>query len=528
MIVPERGVLARGIHHRYHSAIAASPQPASECRHLRGTPTFSWLAAATANAYQFAYDDEVNCPTPLYTSAVQATLTHLPPAMELGTYNWCVQSRDPAGNWSGWSASRTIIIRQPIPVAPVLTLPANALVTLDTTPDFGWNAVTYGSTYEIQIDNLATFAVPIEQEAGRTGLTYTATPLTDGLKYWRVRAVNIHGEPGAWSLARAVTIDTTAPLPPVLSLPANAAISRGTPTFSWLAAATANAYQFAYDDEANCPTPLYTSAVQATLTHLPPAMELGTYNWCAQSRDPAGNWSGWSVSRTIIIRQPIPVAPVLTLPANGLVTLDTTPDFGWNAVPYGSTYEIQIDNLATFAAPIEQEAAGLGLTYTATPLTDGLKYWRVRAVNIHGEPGAWSLARAVTIDTVAPAKPVLTSPANNASLLTTTPALAVVTVIGAATYQFQLAVEETFTTPVVDRTATTSYTLDVTQALPFGRIYWRAQAIDIAGNPSGWSDPRSFIVTILKTPANLTYTTITKPVFTWAAASNIGIPDPGG
>ena len=103
------------------------------------------------------------------------------------------------------------------------------------------------------------------------------------------------------------------------------------------------------------------------LTHLPPAMELGTYNWCAQSRDPAGNWSGWSASRTVIIRQPIPVAPVLTLPANALVTLDTTPDFGWNAVPYGSTYEIQIDNLATFAVPIEQTADGLGLTYTAPP-----------------------------------------------------------------------------------------------------------------------------------------------------------------
>ena len=195
---------------------------------------------------------------------------------------------------------------QALPTAPILTTPNNALVTLDTTPDFGWNAVPYGSTYEIQIDNLATFAVPIEQTAAGLGLTYTATPLTDGLKYWRVRAVNVHGEPGAWSLARAVTIDTTAPLPPALSLPANAAISRGTPTFSWLAAATANAYQFAYDDEVNCPSPLYTSGIQATLTHLPPAMELGTYNWCAQSRDPAGNWSGWSASRTVIIRQPDP------------------------------------------------------------------------------------------------------------------------------------------------------------------------------------------------------------------------------
>ena len=303
----------------------------------------------------------------------------------------------------------------PIPLAPTLTSPSNAIVTDDPNVVFQWSSVANGNTYQIQVDDLNTFASPLIDNTGTAGqLSFTVNPLPAGIWYWHVRAINTFGQYGAWSLPRAVTIDTTAPLPPVLSLPANAAISRGTPTFSWLAAATANAYQFAYDNEANCPSPLYTSAVQATLTHLPPAMELGTYNWCAQSRDPAGNWSGWSASRTVIIRQPIPIAPVLTLPANALVTLDTTPDFGWNAVPYGSTYEIQIDNLATFAVPIEQEATGLGLTYTATPLTDGLKYWRVRAVNVHGEPGAWSLPRAVTIDTTAPLPPVLSLPANAA------------------------------------------------------------------------------------------------------------------
>ena len=69
-------------------------------------PSRGW-AVCTANAYQFVYDDEVNCPSPLYTSGIMATMYHLPPAMGLGTWNWCAQSRDPAGNWSGWSASRT-------------------------------------------------------------------------------------------------------------------------------------------------------------------------------------------------------------------------------------------------------------------------------------------------------------------------------------------------------------------------------------------------------------------------------------
>jgi hypothetical protein len=93
-------------------------------------------------------------------------------------------------------------------------------------------------------------------------------------------------------------------------------------------------------------------------------------------------------------------------------------------------------------------------------------------------------------------------------------------VTGATYYQFQVDDTDDFSTPLLDVTKTTTYFLPTpAQALPFGTIYWRAQSIDAAGNTSGWSSPRSFIVTILRLPANSSYTTVTKPAFSWAAAT---------
>ncbi len=494
---------------------------------FRTNPTFSWKTSVSANAYQFAYDNDPNCPSPLYTSEVLTVLTHIPsPAMDYGDYNWCVKARDPIGNWSNWSVSRTISIREPIPVAPILTSPVTGLVTLDTTPDFVWNAVPNGNTYEIQIDNLATFAAPIEQSAVAPGPTYTAVPLTDGLKYWRVRAVNAHAEPGAWSLIRTITIDTTPPLAPTLYLPANLATVRGTPTFYWFTTVTSKYYQFEYDDNSDFSSPEYTSPSLLTLTHKPTTMDLGDFFWHVRACDLAGNWSGWSTSRTITIRQLIPVAPVLASPVTGLVTLDTTPDFAWNTVANGNTYEIQIDNLPTFAAPIEQSAVAPGPTYTAAPaLTEGLKYWRVRAINIHGEPGPWSMVRFVSIDTTAPLPPVLSQPLN-AAIVRGTPNFYWLSVVTGKYYQFEYDNDSDFSSPEYTSPSLLTLTHKPT-TMDLGDFFWHVRASDLAGNWSAWSAARTItirqpipVAPVLASPVTGLVTLDTTPDFAWNPVAN--------
>ena len=115
--------------------------------------------------------------------------------------------------------------------------------------------------------------------------------LPDGVKYWKVRAVNYLDVPGAWSSARSLTVDTIAPPAPALSAPANFAPGiYFAPTFSWAAATGANAYMFEYDNNLDFGSPEYTSGTLTTRTILPTGMGVGTWYWHVKSRDAAGNW----------------------------------------------------------------------------------------------------------------------------------------------------------------------------------------------------------------------------------------------
>ncbi len=106
-------------------------------------------------------------------------------------------------------------------------------------------------TYEVWVDSQSGFTAPVD--VIYTGLTSTSKnwkpPLPDGVKYWKVRAVNFLDVPGAWSSTRSFTVDTVVPPAPALSAPANFAPGiYFTPTFSWAAATGANAYMFEYDN----------------------------------------------------------------------------------------------------------------------------------------------------------------------------------------------------------------------------------------------------------------------------------------
>jgi hypothetical protein len=128
----------------------------------------------------------------------------------------------------------------------------------------------------------------------------------------------------------------------------------------------------------------------------------------------------------------------------------------------------------------------------------------------------------MTVDTVAPGVPVAVSPLAGSVVLTVVPKLSVGVVSGAVSYQYQWNITNDFSTPLGTSPWTgTAYTLTAGQALPFGDIYWRAQAKDAAGNESGWSAGKVMKVTILKTPGDGSYTTAVKPVFSWAGVGGV-------
>lgn len=412
----------------------------------------------------------------------------------------------------------------PIPSIVTLVNPANGVFINDKPiPDFTWNSTVNGETYQIQIDNNNTFSSPEQDYITDTGvLSYLPTLTTEGLYYWRVRAISTNNILGGWSSVRTFTFDKTSPIAPSLLTPTDIAVVRGTPAYTWSIPTGAKTFQFEYDDNSDFSSPVYTSQILTTAKYIPPTQAFGLYYWHVKAADAAGNWSAWGTPRSITIQPLIPTAPVLTSPATGLITNNTLPQLTWNPVSYGDTYQVQLSRSSTFATLLTVPTLDPGILNTQVSTNgEGKYYWRVRAINVDGEQGSWSSSRYFTVDTIPQAIPSMTTPANGAVVLTTMPKLAVTAVSGANYYQYQVDDADDFTAPEVDVTrTTTTYTLLASQALRFGTHYWRVQSIDAAGNPSGWSSPHTFVVNILKKPANNSFSTITKPTFSWASAAS--------
>lgn len=370
---------------------------------VRGVPAISWKKpSGSPVVYEVQYSTTANFSSGVQTfpgvKGVNFKAANFTP---VGVRYVRVRAADAVGNWSSWSTAHTITILPLKPIKPVMVLPGNKANTNDTTPTLTWNAVPYGNTYQVQIATRPNFALSFMVQDSIRGvgvLNYTATTLAEGTYHWRVRAINVNGEFGAWSAVRSFTVDITAPAIPAISKPANSAIVRGVPTIAWKKPSGAPvAYEVQYSTAAN-----FTSGVQ-TFSNIKGVnfkaanfTPVGVRYVRVRAADAAGNWSGWSATHTITILPLVPAKPPLSAPANKASTNDTTPTFTWNAVPYGNTYQIQIATTNKFTVIVRDQIVA-GTTYTPTALPLGPYHWRVRAINVNGEPGPWSVLRSLSI-----------------------------------------------------------------------------------------------------------------------------------
>jgi hypothetical protein len=178
-----------------------------------------------------------------------------------------------------------------------------------------------------------------------------------------------------------------------------------------------------------------TSAQAAVATSgnpLPP----GTYSWQMQARDINGNLSSWSTSVPLIVNNP-PNQPSGLRPASG-VTVSDRPLLDWlvtdpdadDVLGVGLVSQIEITKpdttTLTWQTSNVDPVSGRGYFQLTTTeaLNNGVYQWRVRgrdtsAVGTANEFGPWSAPALFTLIT-AP-KIAITTPAQNASVATSTP-----------------------------------------------------------------------------------------------------------
>ena len=118
--------------------------------------------------------------------------------------------------------------------------------------------------------------------------------------------------------------------------------------------------------------------------------------------DLALGWAGASAGLAVLRNTtgttppPPPSAPTLVSPANGAISVVQPVTLDWTTVTNAASYEVQVDNSSTIAAPF---VASLSVTTSQATLS-GLPaqqlWWRVRARNASGVFGPFSSARRFT------------------------------------------------------------------------------------------------------------------------------------
>ncbi|MEO8612450.1 MAG: S8 family serine peptidase [Chloroflexota bacterium] len=166
------------------------------------TPKFSWDLAFNATSYEIQIGT-----TPTLTSdpipVIGKSYTPLTPLLTT-TYYWRVRSLGTGGAISAWTApTRSVIIASAANAAPVQNFDRALPVRLT------WSPINWAVQYEVQVDTEKTFANPrlYDLIVSGTTLFYQFNAFNNGTYYWRVRALDSHGN-GTWGTPQTFIVNT--------------------------------------------------------------------------------------------------------------------------------------------------------------------------------------------------------------------------------------------------------------------------------------------------------------------------------
>ncbi|HEX3051125.1 MAG TPA: hypothetical protein VHP83_10760 [Aggregatilineaceae bacterium] len=351
------------------------------------TPRLVWVAAASANGYRLQVDtvDTFDSGSTLVIEQAPVAYPFTSPLTDGTTYYWRVQAKDPAGNWSGWSAVYHFRVT-------MLRAPLDGSATTDTTPTFAWYAVTgTGVTYQFQLDDAPVIdeGSLVDSSSG-AALARTTPVLPYGKYYWRVRPV-ISGVPGAWSQTWLVTVTPTPPVRPVQTAPVTATLTNdNTPTFTWRGVTNGVYYQLQIASNTTFNYPVQdVTGDDGVVSYTALQLADGKYFWRVRAFNSLDVPGAWSAVWNLTVDATAPALPTLVAPANGASVTNPKLKLQWAKVSDAVNYYLLLDRAPSYVQPAIR--VGNVLTYIPpTKLSQGEYQWCVMAVDQAGNVSACS------------------------------------------------------------------------------------------------------------------------------------------
>ena len=351
-----------------------------------------------------------------------------------GTYQFTARATDAAGNQGAASAAFQVTIDTTAPVAPTfgsvidnvapVTGPvADNGTTNDTTLTIDGTA-ELGSTVTVY-DTDGTTVVGTGVATGGAG-PITTSALSEGAHTLTLRATDAAGNQSAASTAFHVTIDTLAPVAPVIDSvtdnvePVTGAVadngSSNDTTLTVAGTAEAGSTVTLYDTDGT--TVLGTGvATGGAFSITTSVLGEGAHTLTARASDAAGNQSAASAAFQVTIDTTAPAAPVIVsvtddvAPVTGAVanngrSNDTTLTIAGTAEAGSTVTVYDTDGTTVLGTGV---ATGGAFSITTSVLGEGVHALTARATDAAGNQGASSTAFHVTIDTAAPGAPSITA-----------------------------------------------------------------------------------------------------------------------
>jgi hypothetical protein len=478
------------------------------------TPALSGTAEAGVQSVR-VYDGETLLGSAFVSGGNWTFYTSVP--LSQGLHELTAKAVDYAGNEGAGSTPLNLTIDTTAPSAPTIANAGSS--TSDNTPTFTGTAEA-NLTVNVYL-GATIIATGVADGAGNWTAT-ASNAVSDGYQSFTARAVDDAGNSSTPSSTYTVNVDTVAPATPVVT---GYGDDLGVSSSDDL---TSDRYlRFTGTSELGSGSVLIydgatllgsASAGGGSWVFTTGLLDGGEHSFTFVSRDSAGNESAATTPLVVTIDAVIPAAPVFTS-ASGY-TSDNTPTFTGTAEA-GATVNIYLG--VSIVATTTADGSGNWTATVGSPLADGYSGFTARAVDIAGNTGLQSGSHILTIDTVAPAAPIITSYSTDGGVqgdgLTND---ATPTLVGTAVPGTQRVEIYDGATLLGSASANGGNWTFTSAALSEGQHTLTAKAFDFAGNASDASTPLVLDIDLTPPAAPTlnslgTYITDNTPTFTGTA-----------